>query len=332
MKKLLLVAVAVILLCAGGAALVAFQPYRGFAGNALVEFPRGTSTAEMARKLADAGVVRHAAAFQLARALRPGVKLQAGEYEFTDAASPAAVLDRIARGDVHYYEISIPEGSNMFDAAEAVGKTGFLKADDFLKVARSPKLIQDLAPNAPSLEGFLFPATYRITRSTTVEQTVKMMLDQFRRQWKVATKNQPKANVLETVTLASLVEKESGVANERPIVASVYANRLRKGQKLDADPTTIYAAMLAGRYRGTIYKSDLASDHPYNTYQHTGLPPGPIANPGLASLEAAVKPAETEFLYFVAKGDNSGQHNFSKDYEGHQRFVAQYRQRMLLRK
>jgi UPF0755 protein len=331
MKKLLLLVTAVVLLVAGGAALVAFRPYKGFTGNVLVELPRGTSTSEMARRLAEAGVVRHPMAFQLARAVRPGVKLQAGEYEFTSAASPSAVLDRIARGDVHYYEISLVEGSNMFDAAEAVGKTGFLKAEDFLKAVRNPKLIQDLAPNAPSLEGFLFPATYRITRSTTVDQTVRMMVEQFRRQWKIVAKDQP-LDVLSLVTLASLVEKESGVASERPIVASVYANRLRKGQKLDADPTTIYAAMLDGRYRGTIYKSDLASDHPYNTYQHTGLPPGPIANPGLASLQAAVKPAETEFLYFVAKGDNSGQHNFSKDYEGHQKFVAQYRQRMLLRK
>lgn len=331
MKKLLLLGAAVVLLVAGGAVVAALQPYQGFTGNVLVEFPRGTSTAEMARRLAEAGVVRHPLAFQLARAMRPGVKLQAGEYEFTGAASPSAVLDRIARGDVHYYEISLVEGSNMFDAAEAVGKTGFLKAEDFLKAARNPKLIQDLAPKAPSLEGFLFPATYRITRSTTVDQAVRMMVDQFRRQWKTAAKDE-RLDVLATVTLASLVEKESGVANERPIVASVYANRLRKGQKLDADPTTIYAAMLEGRYRGTIYKSDLASEHPYNTYQHTGLPPGPIANPGLASLQAAVKPAETEFLYFVAKGDNSGQHNFSKDYEGHQKFVAQYRQRMLLRK
>ncbi|BDC48157.1 aminodeoxychorismate lyase [Bryobacterales bacterium F-183] len=329
MKKYLLLLASLVCLGAGTIWFLAFQPYKGFGDTALVDLPRGTSTAEMARRLAEVGVVRHPMLFQLARALNPGAKLQAGEYEFTRAASPSEVLDRIARGDVHYYEISIPEGSNMFDAAEAVGKIGFLKADDFLQAAKNPKAIRDLAPGAPSLEGFLFPATYRVTKSTTVDQVVKMMLDQFRRQWKVASKGQTNLNVLEMVTLASLVEKESGVASERPIVASVYANRLRKGQKLDADPTTIYAAMLQGRYRGTIYKSDLASDHPYNTYQHTGLPPGPIANPGLASLQAAVKPAETEYLFFVAKGDNSGQHNFSKDYSGHQQFVAQYRQRML---
>jgi UPF0755 protein len=326
MKRLLFILAAVLALCFGAVFFSAAQPYRGFTNDVLVEFPKGTSGAAMAQKLADAGVIRHPLVFQIARFFRPGSKLQAGEYEFVEASSPLAVVDRISRGDVHYYELSIREGSNLFDIAEAVDKLGFLKGPAFLKAARNPAAIRDLAPKAPSLEGFLFPATYRLTRSTTVEQLIKMMTDQFRRQWKVATRNSTiKQAVLEKVTLASLVEKESGVPAERPIVASVYQNRLGQDIKLDCDPTTIYAAMLDGRWRGTIYKSDLASENPYNTYRVNGLPPGPIASPGLASLEAALRPAETKYLFFVAKGDGSGGHNFSADYQSHQRFVAAYR-------
>jgi UPF0755 protein len=320
MKKYLLFSAVIIGLLGGALLFTASQRYRGFSHSVLVNLPKGTSSAGMAKILADAGVVRHEALFRVARAMRPFVTLQ---------ATPSEILDRIARGDVHYYEIAIREGSNLFDIAAAVDKVGFLKGADFLKAARNPAPILDLAPGAPSLEGFLFPATYRITRSATVDHLVRMMTEQFRRQWKIALKaSKPPGPVLNFVTLASLIEKESGLAVERPIVASVYQNRLNRKIKLDADPTTIYAAMLQGKWRGSIYRSDLADPHPYNTYQNPGLPPGPIANPGLASLEAALRPAETDFLYFVAKGDGSGGHNFSADYSAHQRFVAMYRQRV----
>jgi UPF0755 protein len=325
MKRYLMFSTVVFGLGFGAVFFAASQPYRGFKDRVIVDFPKGTPGSAMAQKLADAGVIRHPAVFQAARAFHPFARLQAGEYEFTDATSPAGVLERIARGDVHYYELSIREGSTIFDIAENVGKLGFLKEADFLKAARNPAAVRDLAPKAPTLEGFLFPATYRLTRSTTIDQLIRMMLDQFRRQWKIALKGAAAKDVLEEVTLASLVEKESGVPKERPIVASVYRNRLDQGVKLECDPTTIYAAILEGRWRGTIYKSDLASQNPYNTYQVAGLPPGPIANPGLASLEAALRPAETKYLFFVAKGDGSGSHNFSEDYRGHQRFVAEYR-------
>jgi UPF0755 protein len=318
----------IVLLSAGlmcAVALLCLQPYQGFKGEVLVEFPRGTSGNAMAQKLADAGVIRHPMLFQLARAFHPFSKLQAGEYEFIHATSPFDVVGRIGRGDIHYYELTVREGSNIFDIAIAVGKLGFLKSDAFLRAARNPLPIRDLAPKAPSLEGFLFPATYRLTRSTTNEQLIKMMTDQFRKQWKIALKGATATDVLEKVTLASLVEKESGIPRDRPIVASVYRNRLEKDMKLDCDPTTIYAAMMEGRWRGTIYRSDLDSLHPYNTYQVKGLPPGPIASPSLASLEAALRPAETNYLYFVAKGDGSGGTNFSPDYATHQRFVAAYR-------
>ncbi len=331
MKRLLWISMLTLLLLAvpAGLAALAWSPYRDFKDSLILEFPKGTSSSTMAKRLADAGIVRHPLLFTMARAMRPSAKLQAGEYEFIKAASAVEIVDRLARGDVHYYELSIREGSNLFDVAAAVDQLGFLKGADFLEAARNPAPVKDLAPNAQSLEGFLFPATYRLTRSSSVDLLIRMMTEQFRKEWKIALKGAPPpGNALAVVTLSSLVEKESGVPAERPLVASVYKNRLEKKIKLDCDPTTIYAAILEGRYRGTIYKSDLASENPYNTYRHPGLPPGPIANPGLASLEAALRPAETNYMYFVAKGDGSGGHNFSTDYQTHQQFVAQYRQRL----
>jgi UPF0755 protein len=206
-----------------------------------------------------------------------------------------------------------------------VGSFDFLKASDFLRAARDPALIRDLAPQAPTLEGYLFPATYRITRTTTVAQLCALMTGQFRKQWRELQYGAHPKPVNEIVTLASLVEKETGRAEDRPIVASVYENRLRKGMALDCDPTTIYAALLEARYRGTIYRSDLASDNAYNTYRHAGLPPGPIANPGVASLKAALAPAETGYLYFVAKPDGSGGHQFSETIAQHNLAVQKYR-------
>ncbi len=304
-----------------------FLPYRGFSNPVFVDIPRGSSTRGIARHLAQAGVVRFEWQFILARALSPGAVLQAGEYQFKNAASAAEVLDRIARGDVFYYVLTVPEGSNMFDIASLVESLGVIKAQDFLSAAHDAALIRDLAPGAVTLEGYLFPSTYRLTRSTTAKQLASNMVDEFRREWKVLTAgmNPPPANVNEIVTLASMVEKETAVPAERPLVASVYRNRLRLGMKLDCDPTTIYAALLENRYRGTIYRSDLESHSAYNTYAHAGLPPGPISNPGAASLKAALAPADTDYLYFVAKGDGSGAHTFSSDYASQQRAVEAYR-------
>jgi len=299
--------------------------YQGFREPVILDFPKGTSTQAMARDLAQQGVIRYSWQFLMARALHPGRKLQAGEYQFARADTPSSVLNRIARGDVFYYELVVPEGSNLFDIAASVGRFDFLKASDFLRAARNPALIRDLAPQAPTLEGYLFPATYRITRSTTVEQLCAMMTSQFRKQWRELQAKPHARTVHEIVTLASLVEKETGRPEDRPIVASVYENRLSKGMALDCDPTTIYAALLEARYRGTIYRSDLASDNAYNTYRHAGLPPGPIANPGLASLKAALMPAATDYLYFVAKPDGSGSHQFSRNIEEHNVAVQRYR-------
>lgn len=325
MKRLVLALLALALVAAASAYLSLNASYQGFRDQVILDFPKGTSTQAMAEQLAQNGVIRYSWQFLLTRALNQGRKLQAGEYQFTHADSPFNIFNRIARGDVFFYELVVPEGSNIFDIAASVGHFDFLKSSDFLRAARNPSLIRDLAPQAPTLEGYLFPATYRITRSTSVEQLCAMMTSQFRKQWRELHDPGHDTPVNEIVTMASLVEKETGRSEDRPIVASVYENRLRKGMALDCDPTTIYAALLDARYRGTIYRSDLNSDNPYNTYRHTGLPPGPIANPGVASLKAALMPAETNYLYFVAKADGSGGHQFSETMEQHNVAVEQYR-------
>jgi UPF0755 protein len=304
------------------------RPYQGFQKSVILDFPKGTSTRSMSAQLARAGVIRYSWEFLAVRAMRPNSRLLAGEYQFSEPASALTVFDRISRGDVFFYDLTVPEGSNMFDIASTIDRFDFMKGADFLRVARDPAPIHDLAPDAPTLEGYLFPSTYRIERTTTVKQLSRMMTDLFRKHWReLQTPEHPMAAVNPLVTLASLVEKETALPEERPAVASVYANRLRLNMPLDCDPTTIYAALLEGRYRGTIYRSDLDNPSPYNTYRHPGLPPGPIANPGLSALKAALAPAETSYLYFVAKPDGSGGHQFSENIEQHNRAVEEYRHR-----
>lgn len=297
-------------------------PYQGFSGETFVEIPRGTSTQGVARMLAQAGVVRTPYDFLAARMAERRRVLQAGEYRFDHSASPLEVFDRIARGDVYALELVVPEGKNMFDVAALAEQLGLFPAANFLKAARNPASIRDLDPEAPTLEGYLFPNTYKVARNIAPERLCQMMTGKFREVWKNLNTN---ADVHRTVTLASLVEKEGKHSEERPQIAAVFANRLRIGMKLDCDPTTIYAALLAGRYNGVIHRSDLDSEDPYNTYRHTGLPPGPIANPGQASLEAALHPADSQALYFVLRPDGSGAHQFSNNIADHEKATALYR-------
>ena len=296
--------------------------YSAFDREVFVDVPRGTGTASMAAMLEKAGVIRHRWLLLAARVMRPRTVLQAGEYRFHEPATPGEVFDRLARGDIFYHTLTVLEGHNIFDIARSVAELGFIDGGEFLKAAQDASMIRDLAPEAPTLEGYLFPSTYQVIRQTTATQLCRMMTDQFRKIWKSLETTAP---VHRTVTLASLVEREAAVPEERPLIASVFENRLREAMPLQCDPTTIYAALLEGRYRGTIYQSDLSSNHPYNTYRHPGLPPGPIANSGQKSLEAALHPAETEYLYFVAKPDGSGAHQFSKALATHQQAVAEYR-------
>jgi UPF0755 protein len=311
------------------AALAAYQIYAPIgpaagtsdADAVYVDIAPGTGTQAIAAQLESAGVLRSRYAFELLRAIKRG-KLIAGEYRFNQPAPAVEVYARMVRGDVYTIPVSIPEGYNIFEIAQAVANAGLASRDEFLTAERSQTaLVADLDPNAPSLEGYLFPDTYRFPRHTTPGQMLAAMVKRFRQ---VASQlGVSRGEMQQTVILASLVEKEVNQDSERPLVAGVFTNRLAQNMPLATDPSVIYAALLDGRYRGTIYESDLQSPSPYNTYRHTGLPPGPIANPGVAALRAAIAPARTDYLYFVA--DAQGHSRFSATLEQHAQQVQSYR-------
>jgi UPF0755 protein len=318
-----LAALALIAGCSAGALdYFLHRPYGAFGDQTFVDFPKGTGTFQMADMLEKAGVIEHAWEFLTARALHPRRSLQAGEYQFTKPASVLEVYNRIARGDIFYYTLVVPEGQNMFDIASEAEKLKLFPSADFLRAVRDVSSIRDLDGTAPSLEGYLFPSSYRLERHTTAARLCHLMTMRFREVWKEL--GSP-GNVHNVVTMASLVEREARYPMDRPLISSVFYNRLKIGMKLDCDPTTIYAALLDGRYRGVIHQSDLVSANRYNTYRHAGLPPGPIANPGKDSLLATIHPAETSYLYFVLRPDGSGAHNFSKTISDHLVATAEFR-------
>lgn len=283
----------------------------------------GWSARRIGKELKAAGVIRSANAFAVLHYFNPHKSLKAGEYRFEGAENAISVRDRLARGDIYAHTVVVPEGYNMFDIAQAVQDAGLGSAQDFLKIAQTDtSLIHSVDPQARSLEGYLFPDTYEFTRTQSMHDVVAMMVKRFQQEAKTIGLHD---NVHTVVTMASIVEKETAAAEERPTVASVYYNRLDRHMGLAADPTVVYAALLDGRYRGTIYQSDLQAESPYNTYKYAGLPPGPIANPGVASLKAAMNPAKTDYLYFVAEGNGSGHHRFSSSYEEHEKNVLAYR-------
>ncbi len=304
-----------------------FGPHR----EVFVEIAPGTSSRQIARELEKQGIIRNRYAFdlcRLAQRFRPGRKggetLKAGEYRFDHPARVGEVYDRIRHGDVFTVAITIPEGSNLFDIAARLEAAQLGTKEAFEQTARKKTtLVADLDPKAGSLEGYLFPDTYRFSRHATPDEMVSAMVKRFR---SATASAGIRGDFHRLVTMASLIERETPLENERPLVASVFVNRLNKDMPLMTDPSVIYAALLAGRYRGAIYQSDLNVDSPYNTYKKVGLPPGPICNPGLASLSAAMNPARTNYLYFVAaSADPSGHSRFAATLEEHQKNVEAYR-------
>ena len=321
--------------CLVGAAVAAamllrtriYEPYKGFtAEEQFVEIPAGTSAPAIGRLLIGAGIVRDEPTFRAALWWTGRSQaLQAGEYRFDRASSPVNVIERIARGDVYARPLTFPEGLTIHEMSRVYEARGFGSAESFLAAARNAALIQDLDARAPDLEGYLFPETYALTRSTTVERLVRSMVDRFRATYTDELRSRAGAQGLtarQVVTLASLVEKETARPEERPLVAAVYRNRLKIGMGLQADPTVVYALQKAGRYDGNIRRADLAFDSPYNTYRYTGLPPGPIAAPGRASIEATLMPASVGYLYFVSRND--GSHVFSETLAEHNRNVQEF--------
>jgi UPF0755 protein len=321
-----------LLLAGAAAAWFVFLP-AGPQGETFVEIAPGSSSNQIATQLQQAGVVRSRYAFDLVRLWKRG-RLKAGEYRFDHAAPVTEVYARIARGDVYTLAVTIPEGANRFDIAARMVQAGFLNVnkEDFLAatVSETP-LIADLDPQARNLEGYLFPDTYRFPRKVTSAQIINTMVRRFRTVASELDLIQPGASrsVHDIVTLASLIERETAVASERPLVASVLSNRLAKKMPLMTDPAIIYGLEVKDQWRGAIYQSDLSDpkhDTPYNTYRHIGLPPGPIANPGIASLRAAMNPAATDYLYFVAAGaDPQGKSRFAATLDEHNKNVASYR-------
>jgi UPF0755 protein len=293
-------------------------------GQKFVLLHPGYSTRRIATELKSAGVIRSADAFVIWHHFDHKRSLKAGEYLFERPANALEIHNRLARGDVYVHTVVIPEGFTMFDIAQAVQDAGLGSRDDFLKVAMTDTaLIADLAPDAKSLEGYLFPSTYEFTRTESMQDMVAAMVKQFHQ---VAREIGLSTDVEETVTMASIIEKETAVPEERPLVASVYYNRLAKNIALQADPSVIYAELLDGTYSGALHHADMRFDSPYNTYRHAGLPPGPIGNPGRTSLEAAMHPADTHFYYFVS--DGNGHHRFARDLEEHNKNVEAYRKAM----
>jgi UPF0755 protein len=303
------------------------EPYKGYPGpEQFVDIPAGAGAGEIRRRLLDAGVVRDE--WVLRAALwwtGTSRSLKAGEYRFDRPMSAVDVVEKIARGDVYARRLTFPEGLTIQQMAAIFEAGGFGAAGAFVEAAGNVSLIADLDPEAADLEGYLFPETYALPRGTPASRLVAMMVERFRAVYTSELRARAGAQGLTTrqvVTLASLVEKETGKAEERPIVAAVYRNRLKLGMGLQADPTVVYALQKAGRYDGNIRREDLDFDSPYNTYRYPGLPAGPIASPGKASLEAAIAPADVPYLYFVSRND--GSHAFATTLEEHNRNVYKF--------
>jgi UPF0755 protein len=280
------------------------------------------ATGAIMKKLQSAGVLRDDfVPLVYLKTIRRDASLKAGVYEFRSAASPIDVLNKIIRGEVLLKSVTIREGLDRFAVAALMADAGFGTTAEWEKVTSDPELVHDLDPDATSLEGYLFPDTYRLTPRTPVKAVVETMVTNFRKHFgSELAFIQNGLSVHQTVTLASIVETEAKLDTERPMIASVYLNRHRKGMLLGADPTVIYALKLAHRWNGNIRRADLQLDSPYNTYVKHGFPPGPIANPGIASLRAASSPQETPYLYFVSKND--GSHVFASTLAEHNQNVA----------
>jgi UPF0755 protein len=329
----------VLVLFAGGAGWILYQrfdrPYQGYeAAEQFVELNPGDGTQVIGRKLVEAGVVRDRVTFRLATWLTGTARrLKAGEYRFDRPMTASEVVGLIARGEAYLRSITFPEGLTIREMAAIYQSRGFGPAHQFVDAAANTALVADLDPSARTLEGYLFPETYRLARRAGAPELVSMMAERFHQVFALDLREAAARHgltVRQAVTLASLVEKESAEAGERPTVAGVYLRRLRIGMALQCDPTVIYALELAGRYQGNLTRDGLLFDSPYNTYRYPGLPPSPIASPGRSSLEAAARPLDEGYLYFVSRND--GSHEFARTLDEHNRNVYKYQKRYFRQK
>jgi UPF0755 protein len=322
-----------VLLLMGAAAAAAWvyagvrRPYRGYSvDEQFVDIRPGTGTRAIGERLVEAGVVRDQLTFRIALLMSGrATRLKAGEYRFVEAATAGDVIGKLARGDVYVIPVTFPEGLTVAEMAKIAEARGFGPAAAFVNASRDVSPIRALDPAARDLEGYLFPETYPLSRHADARGIVRLMTDAFDRALSPELRAAARArglSIRQLVTLASIVEKETARPEERPLVASVYENRLRIGMALQCDPTVIFALEQVGRYHGNLHHDDLSFDSPYNTYRYPGLPPGPIAAPGRASLEAVVHPADSTYLYFVSRND--GSHQFAATLDEHNRNVQKY--------
>lgn len=324
----------IVLLAAAGAAGYAWycieKPFGTMSREGtFVDVPHGASQRAVARLLEKNGVIRNAYAFELYARRHPKRMLQAGEYLFDHPMTGKDVFWKLANGEVYQQPFTVKEGETIFDIARDLETSKFMKAAEFLKAARDPSQIADIAPEAKTLEGFLYPATYNLARNTSATELTTMMLRKFREALQHLAPDRVAGEganagtpLLSIVTLASLVERETPKPEERPLVAGAFTNRLHKGMLLQCDPTVIYALEQVGRYNGTLTLKDLRYESPYNTYVNLGLPPGPIGNPSEESLKAALHPEQTDYLYFVA--NTHGGHFFAATLAEHNQNVVKY--------
>lgn len=308
-----------------------YRPFRAYSGNQFVVIEPKTPSAEVAGILVEKGVLAHRAPFLLRYWLsRPRHPLMAGEYLFDRPMRPADVYRKLVRGEVYLHPVVVPEGSDRFDIARILQERMGINPADFLEETSSASRVRDLDPDAPSLEGYLFPDTYLFARGVSAAAVANTMVARFRREMEskfLSEIQSSNSSLHEVITLASLVEKETPDPAERPVIAGVFERRLNKRMPLQCDPTVVYALRLhqglADLRSEPITRSDLRLDSPYNTYRRAGLPPGPICNPGRASILAALNPAPGDSLYFVS--NSRGSHFFARTLQEHQRNVARYR-------
>lgn len=342
--KLLLIGIVslLILLAAGGFFWMSQEikmPHAHSAAEKIITINARTSTKAIIAQLHREGILASEwPAVWWLRLIDRNKKLKNGDYQFESPISPQQVIDKIARGDVATRKLTIPEGYNQWEIAEKliVPLEGMKEPppneEGALALFKNTSLIADLDPHATNLEGYLFPDTYEYTTTTTRAQLVEAMVKRFRKIYTPEMQEKARAlgmNTRQIVTLASLVEKEAKVDKDRELIAQVYLKRLKMGIPLACDPTLIYAAILADKYKwdGVIHQSDLNRDSPYNTYKKPGMPPGPIASPGKRALEAAINPATTNYLFFVVDGvKKDGSHIFSESSADHEKAVKIYRQ------
>lgn len=334
MKAVLKTVSAFLLVAVAGAVILGYRayvqvqtPYKAYSEEeTFFTVERGATGGAIGRALEASRIIADARLFRLTLRLRGEEgRIQAGEYRFAEPLSTLEVIDRLTAGEIYTFAVTVPEGLTLAETAEHLAAKGLGEADLLEQAFKDVATIAALDPEAVDLEGYLFPSTYRFPRNPAAKEVAATMVSHFKLIFDGT--RQARARELgltprEVVTLASVIEKETGKAEERPLIGSVFWNRLERGMSLGSDPTVIYILKLRGSYDGNLRRADLALDSPYNTYRYAGLPPGPIASPGAESIDAVLHPAETPYLYFVSKND--GSHHFSKTLREHNNAVRKY--------